>query len=112
MVQIPSPQPCCATKKDIAPESPDTRAVSGFFRAPILGCKQKDIFLCPEDLNYRPPLFQAAFERCILPKAAFFRFPRKISMRSFQKTRMTSPPVQERGFPYILGQTSLELITP
>ena len=65
---------CCATKKDIAPESPDTRAVSGFFRAPILGCKQKDIFLCPEDLNYRPPLFQAAFERCILPKAAFFRF--------------------------------------
>ena len=60
--------------KDTAPENPDTRAVSGFFRAPILGCKQKDVFLCPEDLNYRPPRFQAAFERCILPKAAFFRF--------------------------------------
>ena len=64
--------PCCATKKDIAPENPDTRVVSGFFRALILGCKQEGIFLCPEDLNYRPPRFQAAFERCILPKAAFF----------------------------------------
>ena len=52
LVQILPPQSCCATKKDIAPENPDTRAVSGFFRAPILGCKQKDIFLCPEDLNY------------------------------------------------------------
>lgn len=65
---------CCATKKDIAPENPDTTTVSGVFRAPIAGCKQKDIFLCPEDLNYRPLRFQAAFERCILPKAAFIRF--------------------------------------
>ena len=74
MLYVLLPQPCCATKKDIAPENPDTTTVSGFFRTPIAGCKQKDIFLCPEDLNYRPPLFQAAFERCILPKAAFFRF--------------------------------------
>ena len=37
---------CCATKKDIAPENPDTTTVSGFFRAPIFKCKQKDIFLC------------------------------------------------------------------
>ena len=33
-------------KKDIAPENPDTTMVSGFFRAPIFKCKQKDIFLC------------------------------------------------------------------
>ena len=40
------PNACCATKKDIAPENPDTTTVSGFFRAPIFKCKQKDIFLC------------------------------------------------------------------
>ena len=45
-VQVLPPQPCCATKKDIAPENPDTTTVSGFFRAPIFKCKQKDIFLC------------------------------------------------------------------
>ena len=35
--------------------------VSGFFRAPIFKCKQKDIFLCPEDLNYRPPSISGGF---------------------------------------------------
>ena len=69
--------PCCATKKDMAPENPDTTTVSGFFRAPIFKCKQKDIFLCSEDFNYRPPLFQAAFERYMnLPyddREKFFR---------------------------------------
>ena len=39
-------------QKRYCTENPDTRVVSGFFRAPIAGCKQKDTFLCPEDLNY------------------------------------------------------------
>ncbi len=50
----------------------------GVFSCPDFHVQTKRYFLCPEDLNYRLPLFQAVFERCILPKAAFFRFGRKI----------------------------------
>lgn len=45
-VRILVPQPWCATKKDIAPGNPEATTVSGFFRALIFKCKQKDIFLC------------------------------------------------------------------
>jgi len=43
----------------MAPENPEATTVSGFFRTPIFKCRQKDIFLCPEDLNYRQTALRA-----------------------------------------------------
>ena len=74
----PPPATMLCNQKRYCTGKPRNHTVSGLFRTPIFKCKQKDIFLCWEDLNYRPPLFQAAFERIFLPKAAFFSFSQKI----------------------------------
>ena len=44
----------------------------GVFCAPIFKCKQKDIILCPEDLNYRPLDFRRLLRDVFSRKPPFF----------------------------------------
>ena len=48
-------------------------------------------------MNYRPPLFQAAFKRIFLPKAAFFSFSQKIF------SKRSSPTCSEKRFALHFG---------